>query len=80
MKIKKIYTCDCCGEEFKEPGYIEPEMSILNFSIIYDQDKFTIGKNGENHALCAKCTRKLKQALKDIGYKTVYKNFETYGI
>ena len=80
MKSRKIYTCDCCGKEFKEPSYTDQEMSILNFTIIYDNDKRFLGMNGEVHALCANCTRKLKEALKSIGYKTMYDRFSSCDI
>lgn len=82
MKTEITYICDCCGNRFQEANCINGEMSILNFKVIYPGEstgniEHTLGINGEDHALCKFCTKKLLVALKEIGYEEMYDGCST---
>lgn len=77
MKTEITYICDCCGNRFQGANNVNGEMSILNFKVIYPgastiDTELTLGSNGEDHALCKFCTRKLIGALKEMGYEEMY--------
>ena len=77
MKIKLIYTCDCCGIEFREPDYFNPSIGILKYRRLFNKestggDELTLGVNGEDVCLCNKCMKKFEQSLIDIGFKRLH--------
>ena len=74
MKTRNVYECDMCHKEFNEPSYNDGHMSVINFELIYNDGSIgnksrTLGVNGNDIALCPKCTDKFLKMLKDFGFK-----------